>query len=128
MESHFKSKLMTRNSFTFSIPVFFLSSYHGFDFLSIKHLQFVFYQPLSPSYQFHFILIIYREFFEKVQSSIQDLAQERDKSVGASKLFLRAMLYPFFRVGIYATYFSRIAEVMTVSTSIRFLNFTLWNG
>lgn len=52
------------------------------------------------------------EFFERVQSSIQDLAQEKDKSVGASKLFLRAMLYPFYRVGAYASYHAKIAEVL----------------
>ncbi|RUS91148.1 hypothetical protein EGW08_001061 [Elysia chlorotica] len=62
---------------------------------------------------FDFCTKIGFEFFERVQSSIQDLAQERDKSVGASKLFLRAMLYPFYRVGSYATCFSRIAEVLT---------------
>ena len=56
-----------------------------------------------------------REFFEKVQSSIRDLAEEKDKSVGASTLFLRAMRYPFFRVGAYANYLAQIAQVLTVS-------------
>ncbi|GFR66884.1 alsin, partial [Elysia marginata] len=64
---------------------------------------------------FDFCTKIGIEFFEKVQSSIQDLAQEKDKSVGASKLFLRAMLYPFYRVGAYSNYLAKIAEVLTNS-------------
>ncbi|XP_059158810.1 alsin-like [Physella acuta] len=47
-----------------------------------------------------------------MQGSIRDLSDEKDKTTGASTLFMRAMRYPFFRVADY----SRILEKMKLSS------------
>ncbi|XP_005106198.1 alsin isoform X2 [Aplysia californica] len=56
-------------------------------------------------------------FFEKIQGSIRDLSEERDKSVAASTLFLRAMRYPFFRLVEYARIITKMAAATEFQNS-----------